>query len=143
MSCSRCGSDRVAGVCAKCSDCCSVSIAKYDDGGYVPGDMGIGGGDYVEFEWCLECGQIQGEWPLEKCEAENYNPKACKECGEADYMNDIGECENCGHKHMLWCPNCDNQAYFTRVGSDKAMCNVGGYRCVVSLEDLKAHNEGE
>lgn len=32
--------------------------------GYVPDDLGIGGGDYVEFDLCLDCGQVQGTWPL-------------------------------------------------------------------------------
>lgn len=27
--------------------------------GYVPNDIGIGGGDYIEFSYCLDCGQIQ------------------------------------------------------------------------------------
>jgi hypothetical protein len=26
--------------------------------------MGIGGGDYVAFSYCLDCGQIQGDFPL-------------------------------------------------------------------------------
>lgn len=35
-----------------------------DYDGYVPTDVGIGGGDYIRFEYCLECGQIQGEFPV-------------------------------------------------------------------------------
>jgi hypothetical protein len=27
--------------------------------------MGIGHGDYIEFRYCLNCGQIQGEFPIE------------------------------------------------------------------------------
>ena len=27
-------------------------------------DMGIGGGDYTEFSYCLDCGQIQGRFPV-------------------------------------------------------------------------------
>ncbi len=50
---------------AKCDDRCSVTVGENDSGGdYVPRGMGIGGGDYVEFSWCLECGQIQGKFPL-------------------------------------------------------------------------------
>jgi hypothetical protein len=26
--------------------------------------MNIGGGDYVDFKFCLDCGQINGDWPL-------------------------------------------------------------------------------
>jgi hypothetical protein len=31
--------------------------------GYVPDDIGIGSGDYVDFNYCLQCGQIQDEFP--------------------------------------------------------------------------------
>jgi len=34
----------------------------HQDEGYVPGV--IGGGDYIEFKLCLNCGQQQGEWPI-------------------------------------------------------------------------------
>jgi hypothetical protein len=58
---------RAACVSAKCSDLCWVKILNRDGqehDGYVPDDMGIGGGDYVDFNYCLDCGQIQGKWPL-------------------------------------------------------------------------------
>jgi hypothetical protein len=29
--------------------------------GYVPTGIGIGGNDYLEFDYCLNCGQIQDE----------------------------------------------------------------------------------
>ena len=67
MACKNCKSVRVASITAKCSDCFGI---VYDDGysenGYVPGDIGIGDGDYVEFEYCLNCGMIQGDFPLPK-----------------------------------------------------------------------------
>ncbi len=68
----QCGSDRIASVNAKCSDCCFVYMDKMDHHGYVPSDMGIGGGDYVEFRYCLNCGKMQDNFPLpltklEKC----------------------------------------------------------------------------
>ena len=28
---------------------------------YVPTDMGIGGGDDIDIEFCLDCGQMQGD----------------------------------------------------------------------------------
>lgn len=66
MAC-KCGSERIASVSAKCSDCCCVKYSPEDEykDGYVPSDMGIGGGDYVEFEWCLDCGLIQGDFPVQ------------------------------------------------------------------------------
>jgi len=39
--------------------------------GYVPDDMGIGGGDYIRLHICLECGQVQGKFPLGESVAEN------------------------------------------------------------------------
>lgn len=70
MSCCRCKSPRVASIGSKSSDLNVVSIGDAEKEGYVPRDMGIGGGDYIEFKWCLDCGQIQREFPLPKCELE-------------------------------------------------------------------------
>ena len=64
MSCQRCQSDRIASVSAKCSDMCSIDVGDNRMNGYVPDDMGIGGDDYIDFNWCLECGQLQGKFPL-------------------------------------------------------------------------------
>jgi hypothetical protein len=47
-----------------------VTIGEHDYDGYVPGDMGIGAGDYIEFEFCGDCGQIQGDFPLLPTELE-------------------------------------------------------------------------
>lgn len=70
--CQRCGSERVAEICAKCSDLCSTSIGVLDCDGYAPQDMGLENdyGDYVHFSYCLDCGQIQGKWPIKKCDLE-------------------------------------------------------------------------
>ena len=33
--------------------------------GYPPIGVGLGAaGDELRFSWCLNCGQIQGEWPV-------------------------------------------------------------------------------
>jgi len=68
IKCQRCNSKRVAGIGSKSSDCNSISINASPEclnhDGYVPRDMGIGGGDYIEFDYCLDCGQLQGEFPL-------------------------------------------------------------------------------
>lgn len=72
MSCSKCSSDRIAKVSAKCSDCCCVKFPDDEDyrDGYVPYNVGIGGGDYIEIDWCMDCGQIQGDFPVEVPEEE-------------------------------------------------------------------------
>jgi len=70
MKCKRCESPRVVSVTGKCSDCCSWSLGDEENDGYLPGDMGIGGGDYIEFRFCLECGQIQSKFPRPPTEIE-------------------------------------------------------------------------
>ena len=61
--CQRCNSSRVFSVTAHCNDLCVVSYADNHYEGYVPYGMGIGGGDDVEIDVCLDCGQLQGTWP--------------------------------------------------------------------------------
>lgn len=57
---------RILKVNAKCSDMCFVQLDGEEHVGYVPDDLGIGGGDYVNFEVCLNCGKIQGDFPKTK-----------------------------------------------------------------------------
>lgn len=68
--CKRCNSGRVLDASAKTSDGFGMWIAGNEYTGYVPRDIGIGGGDYVKISYCLDCGQIQGNFPLEKLEIE-------------------------------------------------------------------------
>jgi hypothetical protein len=77
MKC-KCKSERILSVSGKCSDIGSVSIGSQKKEGYVPYDMGIGGGDYIEFNVCLDCGQMQGTWPLPITKLENKIVKAKK-----------------------------------------------------------------
>lgn len=64
MGCQRCKSERVIEVGGKCSDRSHAYIGDKEDSGYVPHDLGIGGGHYIELKYCMDCGQIQGEFPL-------------------------------------------------------------------------------
>jgi len=68
MICDKCQSERITSVSGKCSDLCSMEYKGKEHNGYVPYDMGIGGGDYIEFQYCLNCGKIQGTFPIEKNE---------------------------------------------------------------------------
>ncbi len=69
MVCQRCKSSRVADVIGKTSDMCSfsldVTVEVTGEDGEVPENVGIGGGDYLRFSYCLDCGQIQGTFPTE------------------------------------------------------------------------------
>lgn len=70
MKCQRCQSERVATMGGKCSDMCSYTLNDSTVSGYVPGDMGVGDGDYLGFNYCLDCGQMQGKFPLPSTEIE-------------------------------------------------------------------------
>ena len=70
MKCQTCKSERVASASAHCSDLCAVSIGQNEESDYVPRDMGIGGGDDMHITYCLDCGQIQGKFPLPPCALE-------------------------------------------------------------------------
>lgn len=64
MAC-KCSSTRIMSVSGKCSDMCSVFVSEeLQRNDYVPRNLNIGGGDYLEFKVCLDCGTIQGEWPV-------------------------------------------------------------------------------
>jgi len=54
-----CPCTRIVDLGAKCSDMFSMSYQQKSLQGYVPSVIGIGGGDYVEFKYCLDCGKIQ------------------------------------------------------------------------------------
>jgi hypothetical protein len=73
MSCQTCKSDKIARVGGKTSDRCTVDgpggLTGEPD--YVPDGIGIGGGDYIQFSYCLNCGTIQGDWPKQAPVAED------------------------------------------------------------------------
>jgi hypothetical protein len=73
MSCQRstCQSNRILFVSGKTSDLCFCQIENKEHNGYVPDDLGIGSGDYLEFNLCLDCGQIQDQFPLAKSKLES------------------------------------------------------------------------
>ena len=65
MCCDKCKSKRILSISAKCDDKCCVRFNNVERCDYVPYDLGIGGGDYVEIKICLDCGKVQGieKWP--------------------------------------------------------------------------------
>jgi hypothetical protein len=58
-NCSNCHSPRLAYISAKCSDLFFIKVNNDEKHDYVPYNLGIGGGDYVQFTYCLQCGKIQ------------------------------------------------------------------------------------
>jgi hypothetical protein len=68
--CQRCNSNRLLRVSAKSGDCNALEFHNNNTiHDYVPYDLGLGGGDYVKFTVCLDCGQMQGEFPLPPAES--------------------------------------------------------------------------
>lgn len=64
MKCQRCKSERIADVKGKCSNNCLVKFAGFETEGTIPEDLGFGGGDYIRFSVCINCGQMQEEFPI-------------------------------------------------------------------------------
>ena len=81
-----CGSLRVVRAQAKVSDGLILDMYKSPgDYWYVPDDMNIGDdSDYLYFSFCLDCGKIQGKFPLpltgregSKCSSGRHFKKYC------------------------------------------------------------------
>jgi hypothetical protein len=70
MNCQKCGSARIAMLSGKCADLCHIRVGQGEHSGYVPDDMGIGQGEMIDLSYCLDCGTIQGGWPLPLCKLE-------------------------------------------------------------------------
>ncbi len=73
-ACQRCGgTNRMVFVQAKCSDMYhEYKIAQeHSYEGYVPDWIGQFG-DYVQFELCRHCGQMQGTWPSDASDFEGF-----------------------------------------------------------------------
>lgn len=72
MNCQRCKSRRILSAGCTCSDMFYASIQGKEYDGYVPNDLGVGGryGYDLDIEVCLDCGQLQGKFPLPVAEME-------------------------------------------------------------------------
>jgi len=66
MVCSNCKSGRLILICGKTSDLFSMRYKDKVYDGYVPSDLNIGSGDYIEFSYCLNCGKIQDDFPVKE-----------------------------------------------------------------------------
>lgn len=66
-TCQTCGSKQLLCISGKHSDCCDaieVNDQTKSMEGYAPYIDDICGGDYIEITFCMECGQIQGKFPV-------------------------------------------------------------------------------
>lgn len=65
VKCCRCASHRVAHIYGHCSGNSDFALGDKKRGDtYLPDKIGVGGGDDIDFDYCLDCGQVQGTWPL-------------------------------------------------------------------------------
>lgn len=65
-ACQRCKSARLCHVLSVAEDKHYVCIGQTEHCDYLPEDLGIGGAQDIEFDYCLDCGQIQHKFPLSK-----------------------------------------------------------------------------
>lgn len=64
MNCQRCNSERVLSLNSKQSDLCFSEFMGEEKDGYAPDVDNVCSGDYTAFSVCLECGQMQGNFPV-------------------------------------------------------------------------------
>ena len=66
--------DRIITISGKCSDLFFAQYKSKEHQGYVPSGLGCSDdSDYIGMKYCLECGQIQDDFPKE--EPEFFGPK--------------------------------------------------------------------
>lgn len=60
---------------AKCNDCVFTMIKGATRNGYAPRDIGLPAafGDYLKVDYCLDCGQLRGDFPVPLTEMEEGN----------------------------------------------------------------------
>jgi len=113
MTCQKCKSERVLSMSAKCSDLCHCYFMGHEKDGYAPDLDPLSGGDYIEFDVCLECGQVQGEFPITDDQlvaarvlpSEEDKAKKAAEEKEAAWMDD-GEVCKALHRPGNYCMSC-------------------------------------
>lgn len=118
MNCSRCNSERVLGISAHASDCFGWSMGNKSGNGYLPSDFGIGGGDDVEMEFCMDCGQIQGSFPLELTEFETIEPEKkwlLKYIDHEMWMNDKNQWSNFFDAKLFTEEEKENYRYYANI----------------------------
>lgn len=78
--CQTCASSRIAVVSGKCTDSCrfAVLFEDFEHEGYAPAVVSDHekegtGSDYMEITFCMDCGQMQGEWPRSTPKEEDFS----------------------------------------------------------------------
>lgn len=91
--CQVCLSERIASVYAHSKDLSSISYRGHTTDGYFQNIDNVCDGDDMDITVCLDCGQLQGKWPVK-------DPKFQQECWNCDEEQEVpfGEtiCPSCG-----------------------------------------------
>jgi len=130
-TCIHCGAARVLDVVVKCSDAAMLRMNGISHDGYMPHNLGLGGGDYLEFAVCLECARLQRTGPVghTKFDPPARRKKSTRKAGVP--LGDLqqlearwpGQCA-CGAafaqfdpivysliaRHVVGCPSCEGEA---------------------------------
>ena len=65
LKCQRCKSERIATASGRCKDMFTFKFKQKEYEGYVLQNIGFHDQfDYLTVEYCLECGQIQENFPV-------------------------------------------------------------------------------
>lgn len=115
-----CETPRLCEISAKCSDLFTANIDGDKHDGYVPPDLGIGEGDYVRFVYCLNCGHIQGDWPMPETEIEKGigDDPDFETCGECDGSGQCSACDGSGEEDGETCESCDGSGTCSECTGD-------------------------
>lgn len=62
--CKKCGSESILHFSGNTSDRFDATFKGMEHQGYVLSGLNIGGGDYIEIDVCMQCGHMQGDWPV-------------------------------------------------------------------------------
>lgn len=89
MPCKRCNSERIVVISAKASDLFTYieQDTNYEINGYLP-NCAVGGGDYANFRYCNECGQLQGNFPHKGVEIVRYDVSAIMRVVDTIYSDE-------------------------------------------------------
>ena len=67
MNCQKCQSDQIVSITGHCVDRFTAEYKGQEYGpDYVNACLGIGKGDMIEISYCLICGRIQGDFPIDE-----------------------------------------------------------------------------
>lgn len=91
--CETCCSNRVLFIQGKGSDCHGWWYKDREGQGYAPYVPHICGGDSIELSVCLDCGKVQGKFPVESEDLER-DPEAE---ARQEFLDNYGH-SNCGEK---------------------------------------------